>query len=146
MLEITTPAHVSCNIHDKNPFIAPDSDLDMSACGLTRIPECFKDNKNIISMDLSYNQITKIENLPPSLQYLDLSNNNISEIDKESLEYLTNKHHGTLKSLFLTDNQISDMPLFIQEFFKRLDPGYDYAALKNEEAEMLDSDNDEDIS
>lgn len=57
----------------------------LSNIGLTKIPSFLKKLNNLHHLSLSFNEITKIENIPNNIKSLDLSNNNISELNSNSL-------------------------------------------------------------
>lgn len=64
--------------------------------------EGLEGNTSLKELDLYDNQINKIENIPTSLEFLDLSFNNI-----RTLENLSNLQN--LKQLYLVSNKISSI-------------------------------------
>ena len=78
--------------------------LDLSGLGLTAIAAEVAECRWIETLNLSHNQITKIEGLQQlvDLQQLDLSDNEINKI--EGLDHLVN-----LQELHLTENVITEI-------------------------------------
>ena len=109
--------------------------IDLLNKGLTEIPYWLKDRNDIFELDLSYNKITEIKNLPPNLQYLWLNNNKITEIKNLPpnllLLYLFGNHYITeiknlpsnLQELCLSYNQITRLP-FELSLLNRLETLY----------------------
>ncbi|MFA8298732.1 MAG: COR domain-containing protein [Hyphomicrobiales bacterium] len=74
--------------------------LDLGNCGLTEIPKKIRSFTWITTLDISYNQIQRLENLPNSLKSLIIWNNQI-----QKLENLPNN----LKDLIIWSNQIQKL-------------------------------------
>ncbi|XP_023778822.1 toll-like receptor 2 [Cyanistes caeruleus] len=80
--------------------------LEMSNCSIVELPEWFADTvEELLFLDLSSNHISVLPNFPPSLQHLDISNNDIKVI------------HPSLKSLSslnvfrIQNNKVMDIPM-----------------------------------
>ena len=117
---------------------AIDSDateLNLSQLQLTAIPKEIQAVKNLQVLDLSDNQISKIENLADlPLQYLNLSSNQISKIENlaglplqelvlwsNQISKIENLAGLPLQELYLSNNQISTIENLDNCFFQTLD-------------------------
>ncbi|XP_062345384.1 toll-like receptor 2 type-1 [Cinclus cinclus] len=78
--------------------------LGMSNCSIVDLPEWFADTlEQLLFLDLSSNYISVLPNFPPTLQHLDISNNNIKVI-APSLKSLSN-----LTIFRIQNNKIMDI-------------------------------------
>ena len=74
--------------------------LDISNKGLIELPSWVSQCHNLKELDCSYNKITKIQNLPPTLEILVCSRNKITYLDNLP---------QTLKILFCSNNYITQL-------------------------------------
>ena len=95
-IHVMEAVKLKCQDDFRMPY---EDSLDLSYCGLFKIPEKVNDLRGLKRLDLSNNNISKIENLNnlDALETLDLRRNNISKI--ENLNGL-----DSLKEVFLQGN------------------------------------------
>ncbi|KAG9416059.1 hypothetical protein AC1031_000457 [Aphanomyces cochlioides] len=85
------------SLEDSSNFPSSLHNLSMASCGLTNISDKFEFPPNLVSLDLSDNNLTSFsfEKLPKSLTTLDLDSNPLKELnvdDQDTLEFLKNLH------------------------------------------------------
>ena len=74
--------------------------------GLSELPVFVRDGHPVVSIDAAGNCLRKFPLALPSLRYLDMSKNKLSEINWSQLVI----HYDTLESLRLSDNNLSFIP------------------------------------
>ena len=65
-----------------------EKEIDTIKVAIFKIKNEFIFNENLEWINLTNNQITKIENLNENLKWIDLNNNQITKIDKKTLELI----------------------------------------------------------
>ena len=82
--------------------------FDLSNLGLVKIPDEIKDMANILSLDVSKNKITVIENIPPNAEEVNLSDNEIENIPEDvfptsvTILNLSKNYIGDVSNLHIT--------------------------------------------
>lgn len=106
--------------YDYSDEIDEDGSLDLSNHNLTEVPSNLPMN-SIIYLNLNNNNISKIKNIPLSVEHLDLRNNNISkivDIPVTTLD-LSNNKITLFKNISPTITHLSLNNNRIREFIKR---------------------------
>jgi len=80
----------------------PSDELNLDCLSLDEIPSNILDFNILLNLDLSRNNISKIEKLPPNLKQLEISDNDILSIDKKCIP-------DSLVNLNLNNNKISTL-------------------------------------
>ena len=74
--------------------------LDISSRKLTKLPDNIDEYTNLIELDCCFNEITSLDNLPPTLRILYCHWNKITSLDNLPT---------TLKLLYCTNNEITSL-------------------------------------
>lgn len=125
---LTSLSLVNCKIKSLSHVIFPKKliRLDVKGNHLKKIPDNLPEG--LLHLDVSYNNIIQLRNIPPNLQSINCKNNRIEKIPKvfpDSLRYIKlqnnrisilpkNIHNG-LKLLEIQNNSITEIPKSIAE-------------------------------